>query len=319
MKKLKEIRIDIISLILAAICPYFLGIVGVGISIIFLIIYLKSAEKHYFLQRLFIFFCFAGIICTFGGLFLIETMENKGIDSVGEAFIYGAIISLGRILLMACPIIILVIDNRKFIFRKKIISIIIILGMVIFLYFPFSYLINTTKISENIPTVGDFEKELNQRGFMTETANYRLYGVNSTNKKAVKLSFENNNTDKYPLYVYSVIDFPWIIYYANEEIYAVRGKYWDYYTTYNKEYGYNEEKIIWDYSDEIISEAEKISIYNTQTNRYEKGNTITYTSFNYYSQNKDTENSIFINIPCIESWGTKIKQINRIDINSLNY
>lgn len=319
MEKLKKIRIDIISLILVLICSYFLGIVGIGISIVFLIIYIKSVENHYFLQKLLLFFSFAGIIISFGGLVLIETMENKGIDGIGEALIYGAMIALGRILLIVCPFITFIIDNRKFIFRKKIIIPIIVLGISITLYFPIRYIITTTRISENIPTVGDFEKELIQRGIMTKKTSYKLYGVSSTNKKAIKLSFEKNNIDKYPLYVYSVSNSSWIIYYANGEIYAVRGKYWDYYTEYDVKSGYNEEKIIWDYPDEILSETEKISVYNAKTNRYEKGNIIADTGFNYYSKNKEAEDSIFIAIPSIESFGTKIKQINRIDRNSLNY
>ncbi len=318
MEKLKKFRIDIIALILATICPYFLGVVGIGISIIFVIIYMISVEKHYFSQKLFLFLYFVGIILAFGGLFLINNISSKGIDSIGEALVYGVIINWGSILLMICPIIIFVIDNKKFIFRKNTIKIIIILVIAVCLCFILNKLITTTKISENIPTVGDFEKELIQRGFLTDNTDYRLYGIKSTNNKAISLSFEENNNDKYPLYVYSIIDFPWIIYYANKDIYAVSGKYWDYYTAYEKNSGYNEEKIIWDYSGGVISETEEINIYNMKLNRYEKGSTITYADFNYYSQNKDIENSVFIDIPCIESWGSKIKHIDRIDINSLN-
>lgn len=315
MEKLKKIRFDIILLILATLCPYFLGIVGIGISIIFLIIYMISVEKHYFSQKLFLFLYFVGIIFVFGGLFLIDNMESKGIDSIGEALIYGAISNLGSILLMVCPIIILVIDNKEFIFRKKTIKIIAVLGIAVFLCFPLHKLIITIKISENIPTVGDFEQELMQRGFLTNSTDYRLYGINSKNKKAIALSFEKNNVDKYPLYVYFIIDFPWIIYYANGEMYATHGRYKDYYSA---DYGGCSEDIKWVYPYEVISETEEITIYNTRLNRYEKGSTITYTDFNYQSQNKDIENSIYIDIPCIESWGEKIKQIDRIDINSLN-
>ena len=203
-----------------------------------LIIYIKSAEKKYFLQKLLLFLSFIGIIFFFGGFFLIESMENKGIDGIGEAMLYAFIIRAGRILLMVCPIIILIIDNKKFLFRKKIITIIIILGIAIFLYFPISKLITTTKISENIPTVNDIEKELTQRGFMTNTNGYRLYGINSANKKAIALSFEKNSDDKYPLYVYTEIGFPWIIYYANGEILAVEGYYKEY---YSDDYGYSED------------------------------------------------------------------------------
>ena len=80
-------------------------------------------------------------------------MENKGIDAIGEALAYGGIFSLGRILLIIVPIIIILIDNRKFIFRKKVIMVVIMLGILIFLCFPIHYLITTTKVRENIPTV----------------------------------------------------------------------------------------------------------------------------------------------------------------------
>lgn len=322
MEKLKKIRIDTISLLLVLFCSYFLGMVGIGISIIFLIIYIKSVEKKYFLQKLLLILSFTGIIFFLGGFFLLETMENKGIDGIGEAMLYAFIVRIGRILLIVCPIILLIIDNKKFLFRKRIITISIIFTIAIFSYFPISKLITTTRISDNIPTVQDFEKELTQRFFLTDTANYRLYGINSKNKKAIALSFEKNSIDKYPLYVYSVVDFPWLIYFANGEIYAVRGKYWDYYTTYNKNSGYNEEKIIWDYPYQVISEREYITVYDIKLNRYEKGSSIYYTGFNYYSQNHNIENSIFIDIPRIEKseyLRLKIKQINRIDINSLNY
>ena len=151
------------------------------------------------------------------------------------------------------------------------------------------------------------------------TFNYNDHFINNKSDKAIALSFEKNKNEKYPLYVYSIVDYPWIIYYANGDIYAVRGKYWDYYTAYNQDTGYNEEKIIWEYSlnNQIKSEKEEISIYNRKYNRFKKGNSITNESFNYYSKNKSIENSVFIEIPCIESWGSKIEKINRVDKISL--
>lgn len=318
LEKLKKIRIDVISLLLIAICSYFFGIMGLGISALLLVVYYFNSKSHYFIQKLIIFFCLIGIIFAFGGLLLINGMENTGIDSIGEALVYGAMINIGRIITMIFPIILLVIDNRKFIFTKKILTIIAIILIGILLYFPIRNLITTTKIRGDIPSVIDFENELNKRGFEPGEDDYRLYGINSKNKKAISLSFENNENDKYPLYVYSVIDYPWLIYYANGEIYAAKGKYWDYYTAYGKKSGYNEEKIIWDYSGDVISETEEIFVYDIKLNRYKKGNTITSEDFNYYSNNKNTENSVFIDIPSIESWGSKIKQIDRVDYDSLD-
>ena len=318
LEKLKKIRIDVISLLLIVICSYIFGIMGLGISALLLVVYYFNSKSHYFIQKLIIFLWLIGIIFVFGGLLLINGMENTGIDSIGEALVYGAMINIGRIMTMIFPIILLVIDNRKFIFTKKILTIIAIILIGILSYFPIRNLITTTKIRGDIPSVIDFENELNKRGFEPDEADYRLYGINSKNKKAISLSFENNGNDKYPLYVYSVIDYPWLIYYANGEIYAAKGKYWDYYTAYGKKSGYNEEKILWDYSGDVISETEEIFVYDIKLNRYKKGNTITSDDFNYYSNNKNTENSVFIDIPSIESWGSKIKQIDRVDYDSLD-
>lgn len=319
-KKLKKIRIDIIALLLVAILSSFFGIVGVGISTIFLIIYLKTTENKYLAQKIFIGLCFLGIVMVFSGLSSLDGMDSHGIDSIGETLVYAGITNLGRLFLIVCPLITAVIDNRKFIFRKKILLIVLmfIVGVIItiFLY----KLLTTTRVSKDIPTVSDFEKELIERGFLTdkEKYNYRLYGIKKGNEKAIKLIFEENSNDQYPLYVYTVIDYNWIIYYANGEIYAVRGKYWDEYTAFKKNSGYNEEKVIWDYHNDIISETDEMTVYNPKINRYEKGTTITYTSFNYYSKDHNKENSIFIDIPSIESWGSEIKKIDRIDKKTLN-
>ena len=186
---------------------------------------------------------------------------NDSIDGIGEALIYGAMVKISGIMILICPIILLIIDNWKYIFTRKIIKIFLIVGIGILLYFPIHNLITTTKVSDNIPSVVNFEDELKQRGFAPYKANYRLYGISSKNKKAIKLSFDENKNEKYPLYVYSVINYPWLIYYANGEIYAVSGKYWDYYTSYNRISGYNEEKIMWTYgiNNDVITETEKIS------------------------------------------------------------
>ncbi len=69
---------------------------------------------------------------------------------------------------------------------------------------------------------GDFEEELKQRGFITDATDYGLYGVVNTKDRAIKLSFVENNADKYPLYIYAAVDDPWLIYYINGEIYAVK-------------------------------------------------------------------------------------------------
>lgn len=313
MKDKKNI-INILLLLSTAISASFFGIIGMIISVILLILYIINQKEKNILQIIFTVLGFIGAIAFFNGLYSINTMTNKGIDGIGEAIINGVLISYGRLLLVICSLIIIIIDNRKIIFRKKVIISTIIIGILICLSIPIKMIITTKKVTDNIPTINDLKKELIERGFQTE--NYRLYGINKNNKKAIRLSFEENPNEKYPLYVYTVIDYPWIIYYANNEIYAARGEYWDYYTTYKKDSGYNEEKVIWEYPNEVISETSEISIYNPKINRYEKGDTITYTGFDYYSQNQ-IDNSIFIDIPTVKKWGIKIKKIDKITQSTL--
>lgn len=319
-KQNKKIRLDIISLLLVVLCSTLLGMVGVGISLVFLIIYLKTTKEKYLAQKIFIILCFLGIVMAFGGLSLIENMDSHGIDSIGEALVYAGITNLGRLFLVVCPLLIAIIDNRKFIFRKKVlVGVLIFIIAVLISIFIFK-LLTTIKVSKDIPTVSDFEKELIERGFLTdkEKYNYRLYGIKKGNEKAIKLKFNENSNEQYPLYVYSVINYDWIIYYANGEIYAVRGEFWDEYTAFKKNNGYNEEKIIWNYRNDIISERDEMIVYNPKINRYEKGKTITYTGFDYYSKDHNKEDSIFIDIPCIESWGSEVKKVDRIDKKTLN-
>ncbi len=189
LEKLQKIRIDIISLILSTLSILFLGIYGLGLSIIFLIIYIITTKKNYFFQKFLLILNFIGIILAFGGFYLLNNMENKGLDYIGEALFYGGIVSLGMIILIICPLIILIIDNKKFIFRKKTLKVIAIIGVAIMLYFPLHTLITTTKISENIPTVENFKEELTNRGFLTDTTNYKLYGIKKSNNKAINLYF----------------------------------------------------------------------------------------------------------------------------------
>ncbi len=318
---IKKIRVDIISLIMVIAFTYFLGLLGFFISIFLLIIYIKTTKENYRFKKVIVFLCFISIALGLYGIYLMNNMESTGIDSIGQALIYGFIYNIGYFSLIIESLLLLIIDNRKYIFKKKVIISLLIVAILIFLFFILTYLFSTEKVSDDIPTVGVFENELIQRDLKTNNTNYRLYGVNNKSDKAIALSFEKNKNDKYPLYVYTIIDYPWIIYYANGDLYAVKGKYWDYYIEYNQISGYNEEKIIWDYSlnNTIKSEKEKVNIYNRKNNRYEKGNTIINDDFNYYSKNHQTENSVFIDIPSIKSWGSKIEKIDRIDKKSLEY
>ena len=205
MEKFKTIRIDVISLLLIPICSYFLGTIGLIISVPLLIIYYLSARNHYLTQKIIIFICSMGLLFAFSGLFLINGMENTGMDGIGEALIYGTMINTGSLATMICPIILLIIDNKNYIFSKKLVKIIIIVGIGLCLFFLCRNLITTTRISDDIPSVSNFEKELNKRGFSPDTSDYRLYGVNNKDNKAIRLFFDKDNKKQYPLYVYSVI------------------------------------------------------------------------------------------------------------------
>ena len=110
-EKLKKIRIDIISLLLTIICINFFGILGLGLSIIFLIAYYINVKKHYTIQKVLLTICFIGVIIAFTGILLSNGMENKGIDAIGEAIVYAFFINIGRIVNIICPIILLIIDN----------------------------------------------------------------------------------------------------------------------------------------------------------------------------------------------------------------
>ncbi len=117
MEKFKTIRIDVILLLLIPICSYFLGMIGLIISVPLLIIYYLSARNHYLTQKIIIFICSMGLLFAFSGLFLINGMENTGMDGIGEAWIYGTMINTGSLATMICPIIKLWGSNIKLIDR----------------------------------------------------------------------------------------------------------------------------------------------------------------------------------------------------------
>lgn len=312
MEKLKKLEL-LLLLILIEICPLIFGVVGIVISTILFTIYIKLTNKH----KNFLVWYLIGILLYCVGLILIYIMPNKGIDSLGASLIYSSISALGNSVLMVCPIIILIIDLRKFLLQKSTIIIIILLGLIVFLGFKIYPFIITTKIDENIPTVGDFEKELVQRGFLTDTndIDYRLYGIKKSTENDYTdltiLSFEKNSVDRYPLYVYFVMNRSWMIYYINGEIYAVRGKYEHY-----------DSHITWINSAKVLSETEEMTVYDTKLNRYQKGNIIDSTGCLYDSiinNNTTLLKSIYIEIPSIDkSFGRKIVQVHRIDNNLIN-
>ncbi len=84
-----------------------------------------------------------------------------------------------------------------------------------------------------------------------------------------------------------------------------------------KESEYHEEKIIREDFSHIKSEAAEITTYDRRLNRFRKGSIVRFVDFNYYSQDEHAENSIFVDIPVVESRGAGVQQIKRIDKDSL--
>ena len=110
-----------------------------------------------------------------------------------------------------------------------------------------------------------------------------------------------------------MVDYPWIIYYANGDIYAARGKYY-----YNVN---GEASITWEYSlnNSVKSEKEEVSVYNRKYNRYEKGSMLDVDRFSYVSKDKSNDISLLIEIPRVnKKWGSTIEQVDRIDKETLD-
>lgn len=330
-KKIKE-KIDIISLILVIITTlivfyvselvllyktnFLILILGYLFSIVFMSIYIHSKkntditnQKKYSIIKFLIILYFIGIFLCSKGVHSYLNMENYGIDGIGEAIIYGFMIKIGSILTIINPIIILIINYGKKIFKIK--NLIIVLILIITFYI-LNILFTTTKVSKNIPTVGDFQEELVERELLSKTTNYKLYGISNKKEKITSLSFEDDYNSKYPLYVFVVDN--WIIYYANGYIYAVYGEY---------EYENGKEEITWIYPNTILSENKKIAIYNMNLNLYIKTNSIYSEMFSYNLKDKELKNfvnidTVNIDIPKKLNGNKNLNKIDRIDKENIN-
>lgn len=319
-KKIKE-KIDIISLILVIITTlivfyvseivllyktnFLILIFGYLFSIVFISIYIHSKkntditnQKKYSIIKFLIILYFIGIFLCSKGVHSYLNMENYGIDGIGEAIIYGFMIKIGSILTIINPIIILIINYGKKIFKIK--NLIIVLILIITFYI-LNILFTTTKVSKNIPTVGDFQEELVERELLSKTTNYKLYGISNKKEKITSLSFEDDYNSKYPLYVFVVDN--WIIYYANGDIYAVYGEL-------------TNNIMLWNYPKTILSENTEITTYNIKLNRYENASDdIWYKSLKYNVDNSELE----ILIPLtIRNISVNVKKLDRIDKENIN-
>ncbi len=148
MENQNNTKINVVLLILVAVCPIVLGIIGIFFSTILLIIYAKTIEKHYRIQKALLTTSFVGAFLAFGSsLLLINT--SGGLDGLGAALMYGASYNIGTLLLTVCPLAILLIDYRKFIFSPNTLMIVATLVIVAGLYFPIRTALTTTKVTDD--------------------------------------------------------------------------------------------------------------------------------------------------------------------------
>ena len=161
MEKLKKLGL-LISLILAEICPLFFGIIGIVISTVLLLIYIKVVGEHYSL----LFWYFIGAILILGGEILSLTMEGSNGYIIGiDDLLYELMHFFGFIIIISCPAALLLLDN----FRKNaIIGFVIleIIGLLCFILYIKYY-----KMNENISKVGYLARELNQIEFLNDVTN----------------------------------------------------------------------------------------------------------------------------------------------------
>lgn len=331
MKKNKIINIISILLILLPLDIIILNIFSNLYLLAYLpmtigfIIYILNSKPKNLLKKILIII---SILCMIISLLSYNSLLNVegGLDSLGTALGLVIFFRFSRITTKIIAFILLIIDNKEYIFRKKVIisllSIIIGLTIVYYMYIGIKTSLTTIKVEEDIPSVENFEEELTSRGLITNYSNYKLYGIKKGIEKGVTLSFEEDSTEKFPLYVF-VNDITneepqYIIYYINGEIYAIKAKY---FFSSSQKLG-DEEKIIFEFPNTLITETDTITTYNVKKNCFEIGENVTETEYNYYAKNNDT--SVFIDLPKIyndkvsnDEESIKVDENTTINSNSL--
>lgn len=116
--KLKNVRIDTLSLLLASFGSCFFGRFGIIWCITLLIVYFFNIKKHYITQYLLLFFCGVGVALRIWSEYLFDSMGNVGIDQIGEALVYALISSAGVVIMAVCPFVLMIIDNKDILFKK---------------------------------------------------------------------------------------------------------------------------------------------------------------------------------------------------------
>lgn len=243
----------------------------------------------------------AGIFLLMSGLMYneINSMENTGIDYIGQALGMAMIFKLCIYVYYILTFILFIAYAKKFIFKKKvIIAIIIAIILIVILIFITKGFMNYTSIREisaDIPSVADFKDELTRRHLYTNE--YLLFGVDNIENNIHKIDFTSDSNEKYPSYIYygyktknksknikKYADYlEWIIYYTNGKIYAVLGEYDDsqlFQNFYRLQIGYDGN---------ILSEDNEIYTYNWEKNYYEEihieKNSVSLENLRYYYRN----------------------------------
>ncbi len=248
-------------MMIAIFLPMLLGylLYGIGFS---------KLEKKQKILYILSFILFLIAFCSFKKAMSID----GGLDSVGEALGLVIIYRFSIIICRILALILLVISERKNIFKKKFLipfSIIVVIIAIIVCLIKWIPTLNYRE-EKNIKTLADFKNELDRRNIFSNSSLYKVYGINKNGEK--ELSFEYNSADQYPEFIFVKYgnnnENEWIIYYVNGQISAVYGQFY---------VGFNgEKKILWEYPYIAVSEDDEVFTYNDEKDVIEKGNSIYY-------------------------------------------
>lgn len=259
----------------------------------------------------------------------MNNIENTGIDGIGEALALGMLLNICLLVYYISAFILFISYAKKFIFKKKVITSIIIsivsIVLLIFVYKTISHYSSIQRVNEDIPSVNDFKDELVKRKLYIDEN--LLFGVDSKERNLKKVNFQNNLNEKYPSYIYygyktknisrnfnEKDDYLyWIIYYTNGKIYASLSDYYE--SSYPNNFHI--------YSN-ILSEEKEIYTYNTEENYFDiikDKNDCLDTDYGIYE-----DKYMYISIDVLtksilnysEHFCEKYEVINRIDSETLD-
>ena len=252
---------------------------------------------------------------------------HEGIDYIGEAVAIGLAINICMYIYYSIFFVIFFNYAEIFIFKKKVIISIIVgvvlIALLFVIYKAIDHYMSIEKVTDNIPTVSDFEKELRTRHLYVN--NNLLFGIDDKEDNIHKIDFYNNSTDKYPAYIYygyktlnigketdSTDEYlNWVIYYMNGNLYASIAKYY--------ESSFPNSIILYG---EVLSENKTIYIYNHEKNYYDlvrsESECIDDTEGLSYR-----DEDMYISIDFLEKdmdclWPRKVRVVERIDARVLN-